>query len=173
MQIVKIPLTLDPMKAAKMRSTYSGVIEASFLSRLLGASAGFCSDIQVQFSCDTDEHGTVTISGTSQGEVSLTCQRCMKDFNEKLQVKFSYSPLTKPSEEEELPDKYDPVEVDEHGHIEIAKLVEDEFIVSIPFFPMHTVEDCSVKEQDTTVGKIDDSVEERPNPFAVLKNLKK
>jgi len=172
MQLVKIPLTIDPIKAAKMRSEYSGTIESSNLPRLLDASAGFCSDIQVQFSCDTDEQGIVAINGSSQGDVSLICQRCMKEFNQPLQVEFCYSPVTAKSPEDEKPDIYDPVEVDEHGHVEIAKLIEDEFIVSIPFFPMHNVEECS-GEQDLTVGEIDDSVEERPNPFAVLQKLKK
>lgn len=172
MQLVKIPLTIDPIKAAKMRSDYSGMIESANLPRLLDASAGFCSDIQVQFSCDTDEQGIVAVSGTAQGEVSLVCQRCMKEFNEALQVEFSYSPITPKVSEDELPDIYDPVEMDEHGHIEIVKLIEDELIVSVPFFPMHAVEDCS-QEQDLTVGEIDDSIEERPNPFAVLQQLKK
>lgn len=172
MQLLKIPLTIDPIKAAKMRSEYSGTLESSHLPRLLDASAGFCSDIQVQFSCDTDEQGIVTIKGSAQGAVSMVCQRCIKEFNEPLQVEFCYSPVTKKFPEDEIPDNFDPVEVDESGYIEIAKLIEDEFIVSIPFFPMHNVKECS-GEQDLTVGNIDDSIKERPNPFAVLQKLKK
>jgi len=172
MQLVKIPLTIDPVKAAKMQSDYSGMIEFAKMPRLLEASAGFCSDIQVQFTCDTDEQGIVAVSGTSHCEVSMICQRCMNEFNEALQVEFNYSPITKKVSEDEVPDIYDPVEMDEHGHIDIVKLIEDEFIVSVPFFPMHTVEKCS-GEQDLTVGEIDDSIEERPNPFAVLQQLKK
>ncbi|OIQ48573.1 MAG: hypothetical protein BM565_00830 [Gammaproteobacteria bacterium MedPE] len=172
MQLVKIPLTLDPIKAAKMHSNYQGGIESAQLPRLLEASAGFCSDIQVQFSCDTDEQGTVIINGHAQGEVTLTCQRCMHEYKQNLSVEFCYSPLTAKSQEDDIPDIYDPVDMDENGHIAIAELIEDEFIVSIPFFPMHDVEDCSV-EQDFTLGEIDDSVEERPNPFAVLQKLKK
>lgn len=172
MQLVKIPLTLDPIKAAKMRSNYEGRIESAQLSRLLDASAGFCSDIQVQFSCDTDEQGTVIINGHAQGEVSLTCQRCMHEYKQSISVEFCYSPLTEKFKEDDIPDIYDPVDVDENGHIAIAELIEDEFIVSIPFFPMHEVDDCSA-EQDFTLGEIDESVEERPNPFAVLQKLKK
>ena len=172
MQLVKIPLTLDPIKAAKMHSNYQGGIESAQLPRLLEASAGFCSDIQVQFSCDTDEQGTVIINGHAQGEVTLTCQRCMHEYKQNLSVEFCYSPLTAKSQEDDIPDIYDPVDMDENGHIAIAELIEDEFIVSIPFFPMYDVEDCSA-EQDFTLGEIDDSVEERPNPFAVLQKLKK
>jgi len=172
MQLVKIPLTLDPIKSAKMKSNYSGGIESSQLPRLLEASAGFCSDIQVQFSCGTDELGTVIVKGHAQGEVSLICQRCMNEFIQKISVEFCYSPLTAKSTEEDIPDAYEPIDMDESGHVEIVKLIEDEFIVSIPFFPMHDVELCS-KEQDYTLGDIDNGVEERPNPFAVLQNLKK
>ncbi|WP_435276663.1 23S rRNA accumulation protein YceD [Psychrobium sp. nBUS_13] len=172
MQLVKIPMTLDPIRSAKMKSTYSGGIESSDLPRLLDASAGFCSDIQVQFSCDTDELGTVIINGHAQGEVSLNCQRCMNEFKQKISVEFCYSPLTAKSTEDDIPDAYEAVDMDENGYIAIVELIEDEFIVSIPFFPMHDVEDCS-KEQDFTLGNIDESEAERPNPFAVLQNLKK
>ena len=172
MQLVKIPLTLDPIKSAKMKSNYSGGIESSQLPRLLDASAGFCSDIQVQFSCGTDELGTVIVKGHAQGKVSLICQRCMNEFIQEISVEFCYSPLTAKSTEEDIPEAYEPIDMDESGHVEIVKLIEDEFIVSIPFFPMHDVDDCS-KEQDFTLGDIDNGEEERPNPFAVLQNLKK
>lgn len=173
MQQVKIPLTIDPKKAAKMRSEYSGIIETKHLPRLLETSAGFCSDIQVQFSCDTDIQGLVTLIGHAKGELSLNCQRCMCDFNYPLAVEFSFTPVNEKTLVEELPEVYEQVDVDEHGLINICELIEDELLVSIPFIPMHTLEECSVKEHDTTVGDIDDIVDERPNPFAVLKSLNK
>jgi DUF177 domain-containing protein len=173
MQQVKIPLTIDPKRASKMHSEYLGIIEAKHLPRLMETSAGFCSDIQVQFSCDTDKQGLVTLTGHAKGELSLNCQRCMCEFNHPMVVKFSYTPVNEKTQDEELPEVYEPVDVDEHGLINICELIEDELLVSIPFIPMHAIEECSVKEQDTVVGEIDDIVDERPNPFAVLKSLKK
>jgi len=173
MQQVKIPLTIDPKRAAKMHAEYSGVLQSSNLPRLLEASAGFCSDIQVQFSCGTDKQGLVTLIGHAKGELSLTCQRCMNDFNLPLAVEFSFTPVNEKTQDEELPEVYEPVDLDEHGFFSISELIEDELLVSIPSIPMHAIEDCSVSEYDTVVGEIEDIVDERPNPFAVLKNLNK
>ena len=173
MQHVKIPLTIDPKRAAKMHSEYSGILENSRLPRLMETSAGFCSDIQVQFSCDTDRQGLVTLIGHAKGELTLTCQRCMSEFNLPMAVEFSFTPVTAKTQVEELPEVYEPVDVDEHGFFNISELIEDELLVSIPFIPMHAIEDCSVSGHDTVVGKIEDLVDERPNPIAVLKSLNK
>jgi uncharacterized protein len=173
MQQVKIPLTIDPKRAAKLHAEYSGVLESCNLPRLLETSAGFCSDIQVQFSCDTDKQGLVTLIGHAKGELTLTCQRCMNEFNLPLAVEFSFTPVNEKTQDEELPEVYEPVDVDEHGFINISELIEDELLVSIPFIPMHATEECSVSGHDTVVGEIEDIVDERPNPFAVLKNLNK
>lgn len=173
MQEVKIPLTIDPRKAAKMRSTYQGLVKGRNLTRLLESSAGYCSDFHVQFSCDIDDQGLVLLKGKASGELSLTCQRCMNELKHSLEVEYCFTPVASESEDEELPVDYDPVVVDEHGLIEIQKLIEDELIVSIPIVPTHAVKDCSVTEEDMTSGEIDESADKRPNPFAVLQSLKK
>lgn len=156
-----------------MHSEYLGILEAKLLPRLMETSAGFCSDIQVQFSCDTDKQGLATLIGRAKGELSLTCQRCMNEYNHPMAVEFSFTPVTEKTQDEELPEVYEPVDVDEHGLINICDLIEDELLVSIPFIPMHTIEECSVKDHETVVGEIEDIVDERPNPFAVLKSLNK
>ena len=173
MQHVKIPLPLDPKRAAKMKSEYLGILESTKLKRLLEMSAGVCSDIQVQISCGTDDQDLVTVTGHAKGELSLICQRCMNEFNHHLEVKFSFTPVTAKTQVDELPEVYEPVDVDEHGLINICDLIEDELLVSLPFIPMHAIADCSVDEHDTVVREIEDIVDERPNPFAVLKSLNK
>jgi uncharacterized protein len=115
----------------------------------------------------------VIIKGHAKGELSLNCQRCMCEFSHPVMVEFSYTPMSEKTVEKELPEVYEPVDVDENGLINICELIEDEFLVAIPYIPMHAIEDCSVKVHDTVVGEIEDIVDERPNPFAVLKNLNK
>ena len=156
-----------------MRSEYQGLVLGSDLPRLLESSAGYCSDFNVQFSCDIDNQGLVVLHGKASGELSLICQRCMDEFTYSLAADYCFTPVASESEDLELPDDYEPVVVDEFGQIEIKKLIEDELILSIPIVPKHPVEDCSVTEDDMTAGEIDESADERPNPFAVLQSLKK
>ena len=71
-----------------------------------------------------------------------------------------------------LPEAYEPVEVNDHGEVDLFQLLEDELIISLPIVALHAEEDCEVGEDDMTFGKIDPA-NERPNPFAVLKELKR
>ena len=45
-------------------------------------------------------------------------------------------------------------------------------ILALPIVALHAEEDCSVKQEDMSFGKIEPA-DERPNPFAVLKELKR
>lgn len=173
MQEVKIPLTIDPRKAAKMRSDYRGVVPGENLTRLMASTAGYCSDIHVRFSCDIDNQGLTVLRGTASGELSLICQRCLNAFNHAVEVEYCFTPVAEEPEDKELTDDHEPVVVDEHGHIEIHQLIEDELILSIPIVPMHDAVDCPITEQDMTVGEIDEVADKRPNPFAALERLKK
>ena len=72
---------------------------------------------------------------------------------------------------EALPRQLDPVILDEHGHIHVVDLFEDEVILHVPEVPRHTGESaCSMAK--TEFGTVPVEVEEeKPNPFEVLKNL--
>ena len=72
----------------------------------------------------------------------------------------------------ELPEAYEPVEVDEHGEVNLLQLFEDELIISLPIVPLHAEDACTVTEDDMTFGKRKPE-QERQNPFAVLQELKR
>jgi uncharacterized protein len=71
-----------------------------------------------------------------------------------------------------LPEAYEPAEVNEFGEIDLTQLIEDELILALPQIPMHDDDECFMHSSDMSVGVIPEA-EERPNPFAVLKSLKK
>jgi uncharacterized protein len=74
--------------------------------------------------------------------------------------------------EDELPDVYEPVEVDDQGEISLFQTLEDELILSLPIVALHAEKDCKQKRDKMSFGKIEPA-DERPNPFAVLKELKR
>ena len=73
---------------------------------------------------------------------------------------------------DELPEVYEPVEVNDHGEINLLQLFEDELILSLPIVALHAEEDCDIKQDEMSFGEIEPA-DERPNPFAVLKELKR
>ncbi|MGR5457409.1 YceD family protein, partial [Vibrio alfacsensis] len=64
--------------------------------------------------------------------------------------------------------------LNEYGEVDLIQLVEDEFILNLPQVAMHDIADCSVDSNNMVFGDIPEEVpEDKPNPFDVLKSLKR
>ena len=174
MQKVKLPKQLDPVKSANKRSDYRGIILASEMPRLLGLVADIADDVDVELKFSKDEQGLTYFQGRMACSTSLRCERCNEVFDHPMDVSFCFSPVQSAEEEveDELPDVYEPVEVDDHGEINLFQTLEDELILSLPIVALHAEEDCKQKRNKMSFGKIEPA-DERPNPFAVLKELKR
>ncbi|WP_373766838.1 23S rRNA accumulation protein YceD [Glaesserella sp.] len=173
MQKVKLPLTIDPYKDAQRRMDYEGYISASLLGRL-GESVGqVLSDAQVTLSLYVDPQKLTVIKGAAKVEVELECQRCGKPFTQILDCTFCFSPVSNMDQADELPEIYEPIDVNSFGEINLLDMVEDEFILSLPLVPMHETEHCEVSAQEQVFGELPEELAKKPNPFAVLANLKK
>ncbi len=173
MQKVKIPRTVDPIKAAQKRLDYDGIIQVGLFKRLEEAVEGVKCDADVSLSFGFDEQRLVVISGKASIEVDLQCQRCNEVFPHHCDVDFTYTPnLGKKSED--APESYDLVDRNEFGEVDLIQLVEDEFIIGLPQVAMHDPSDCRVDSDNMVFGDIPDEVpEDKPNPFDVLKSLKR
>lgn len=172
MQKVKLPIKIDPVRCAVKRLDYVGIAEAAQLPRLVESTLGIIGDVEAELSFGIDAQGLTTITGTAHAQVSLECQRCNEAFDYRCDVEFVYTPLLKNTAVEELPDAYEPIELDENGEIDLHQLLEDELILSLPIVPMHSVEACPKAGMQMSWGKIEPA-DERPNPFAVLDGLKR
>jgi uncharacterized protein len=175
MQKVKIPRSVDPARAAQKRLDINGIAQVSLFKRLEETTEGVKRDAQVSLSFDLDEQRLVVISGKANVEVDLECQRCNEVFTHKCDVQFTYTPYRGEQTEEEAPEEYDLVDLNEYGELDLIQLVEDEFILNMPQIAMHDEADCSVDSNNMVFGEIpeEEIVEDKPNPFDVLKSLKK
>lgn len=172
MQKVKLPLKVDPVRSAQKRLDYDGIIVAGKLERLSEATVGVNSDAEVKLSFDVDAQGLKIVQGTAKVAVDLECQRCGEAFPHNCEIEFTYSPVLHEDQADNLPDAYEPVLVDEHGEIDLLQVIEDELLLSLPQVALHDQADCSVDANNLSFGEIPEE-EERPNPFAVLEQLKK
>jgi uncharacterized protein len=174
MQKVKLPKQVDPVKNATLRSDYRGVILSSEMPRLLGIVADIAKEVDVEVKFAKDEQGLNYFQGQMACSTSLICERCNEVFEHPMDVSFCFSPMQSAKEEveDELPDVYEPVEVDDQGEINLFQTLEDELILSLPIVALHAEEDCKQKRDNMSFGTIEPA-DERPNPFAVLKELKR
>lgn len=172
MQKVKLPLKVNPVRAAQKKLDYDGIITIGNLKRLAESTDGVISDANVTLSFDLDQRRIPFMRGSAEVEVMLTCQRCQEEFQHTISVEFCYSPVRNMNAEDELPEAYEPAQVDENGGINLVELIEDEMILELPQVAMHDDANCNVGSANISFGEIP-VADERPNPFAVLKNLKK
>jgi uncharacterized protein len=174
MQKVKLPKLLDPVKSATKRSEYRGMMLSADMPRLLEVVAGIDDEIDAQVKFLKDEQGLSYFEGQLHCTTSLVCQRCGGVFTHPLDVSFCFSPVQGLDSEDtdELPDPYEPVEVNDHGEINLLQVFEDELMLSLPIVALHAEEDCARKRDEMSFGEIE-PIDERPNPFAVLKELKR
>lgn len=173
MRKVKLPLTLDPHKDAQRRMDYAGYLPSSLLSRLAESVSNVLSDAQVTLSLSVDPQKLTVIKGSAQVEVELECQRCSNPFSQTLDCEFLFSPVKSLEQADDLPEIYEPIELNEFGEVNIVELIEDEFILSLPLVPMHNSEHCEVSVAEQVFGELPEELASKPNPFAVLANLKK
>ncbi len=174
MQKVKIPRTVDPAKAAQKRLDYDGIIQVSLFRRLAELTQGVKRDAEVSLSFGLDEQRLVVISGKGNIEVDLQCQRCNEDFSSEINIEFTYTPFYSEKSEQDAPEEYDLVDLNEYGEVDLIQLIEDEFILALPIVPMHDEADCSVNSDNLVFGELPEEVaEDKPNPFDVLKGLKR
>ncbi|MBC3767852.1 23S rRNA accumulation protein YceD [Neptunicella marina] len=172
MQKAKLPLRLDPVKSASKRSNFEGIMLCADMERLQQMVSGSAEHVDVQISFETDVQGLNVFSGKLKTQVELVCQRCYGNLTQDLNVDFTFSAVKEGDDLDELPDVYEPVEVDDHGEIDLLQLIEDELILSLPIVALHDEQDCNITEDEMSYGKIEPA-DERPNPFAVLKELKR
>ncbi|MCK3655260.1 hypothetical protein A4G19_05670 [Pasteurellaceae bacterium Macca] len=173
MQKAKLPLTIDPYKDAQRRMDYEGFIPVSQLSRLGEFVGNVQTDAQVTLSLSVDPQRLTVIKGTAEVDVELGCQRCGNAFTQTLGVEFCFSPVSNMDQADSLPEIYEPVELNEFGQVDLLAMIEDEFILSLPLVPMHESEHCEVSVEEQVFGELPAELASKPNPFAVLANLKK
>lgn len=172
MQKVKLPKKVDPFTSAMKRSSYEGVMLAKDMQRFSDAVCEVLDDIAISVKFDTDAQGLTYFEGELQTRASLICQRCNNSFVHPIEVHFCICPIKNAEMEDEIPEIYEPVEVDEFGEVDLLGVFEDELILMLPIVAMHKDEDCAMKGSNMSYGEIEPE-DDKPNPFAVLKELKR
>ena len=170
MQKVKIPVRLNFGRSATKQLGFDGYIPLSELPRLAAFDAGDVM-VEVVIACDRDEQRAVRLKTIIRTQLQLSCQRCNEPYIHNVDLEVVYSPVKDDRSADNLPAEYEAVLLSDEDDVNLHQLIEDEILLSLPYVPMHELADCN-QSADSSWGEID-AQEEKPNPFAVLANLKK
>ena len=143
---------------------------------------------------------TVMVSGNLRTNYRLQCQRCLEPMQYAVDEAFEFVFAKTEEEAQHVPERFDPVVLDDSGQIHVVDLFEDELILYLPTVARHQTEaQCEASgyilfideaQADSTDGQLNNKAEQneqsrseqsrsdkssadnaRSNPFDVLKNL--
>ena len=105
---------------------------------------------------------------TAELDMALSCQRCLTPVRLPVQIERAFRFVGDETQaEQEDEDSEEDVLVWEKNFDALA-LLEDELIMALPMIPMH--EAC--QSEHALTSQESESIQERPNPFAVLSKLR-
>jgi len=161
-----LPEFIDPLALVDKRRQFKGSLPLSQLSRF--QELLFDQNGDVQFDLRFAKEGRIAaVTGSVQAELQLQCQCCLGSIPWTVNSIVSLGIVSSIDEADLLPSEYEPLLLEQET-IPLADIVQEELLLAIPTIPQH--ERCGpvaapVKETIAESPK-------RPNPFAVLANLK-
>lgn len=163
---------------AKSQGTLAGEEKLTTFGRLLEESKGVGGETWVNYSAHGDMRPDAAgmdepwVHLSAQATLSLVCQRCLGAVDVPVQCErdFRFVATEELAEVEDEESEEDVLVLSKS--FDLLELIEDELLMSIPLVPMH--EECPkpVTLQVADAG-FDAQGDEKPNPFAVLQQLKK
>lgn len=101
-----------------------------------------------------------------RGRIAIACQRCLDPMALELEIQRTYVFFRSEGEADEFPmDRDDEEAMVASTHFNLLEAIEDEILLALPHAPKHPVGQCQLRQVEADL--------EKPNPFKVLKNLKK
>jgi uncharacterized protein len=166
-----LPSQADVRKLVRKSAEISADFSASQLPRFSDLLANNDGSITAILRFYFDEQKIPRIDGEVTARSFVTCQRCLEAMPITLDSHFELGVVRDEERAKQLPGYLDPFIVGDEL-VNLADIVEEELMLSLPFVNYHAPEDCS-RDQGFTTGEFEQSVEEpADNPFQVLERLK-
>lgn len=154
---------------------WAGEVEPSAFERLAATLAAEYEQAKTQLNASLYRRNNVLhLAFTLNGEVWLTCQRCLQPVAIDLSDDYNIALLEDDTQIRLINEEQDYLLLDEiiteqspERLLPFKKLVEDEILLKIPMAPKHA--DCEMSVEQ--FGEIPEE-EETENPFAALASLK-
>ncbi len=128
---------LDLLRFARSGESLEGELRAEMLPRLQGNLTSEDAAVQYRIAGGV-EAGKPVLRLWIEADVWLTCQRCLEPFRERLELSNTL-PIARDESELARWEAEDPL-VDAlvvDGKLDVASLVEDEILLSLPVSPRH------------------------------------
>ncbi len=137
------------------------------MTRLASGLAATDGEVEYELDFDKDLAGVSGVRVRAKTALPLICQRSLEKFDYPVAIDAKLGFIVNEEDEAALPAGYEPLLLDAAG-LRPADVIEDELILALPVFPVKP----GTQEMQREWKDAATEVEAKPNPFAVLKNVK-
>ncbi|PWK49282.1 YceD family protein [Pleionea mediterranea] len=159
--------SINPFKLAENAASTERTIAVSQLERFVKSLANDNGSIQAVVTGLIDEDRRKLLKCRLTGEVNMTCQTSFKVLPVTIEREVTFCPVMSEEAIAAVPDEYEAFLYDTE-ELDLVNLIEDELILSLPL----AVYSPDSPEQLRFGPEIVEQEEKKPNPFAVLAQLK-
>lgn len=167
-----LPSQIDIRKLATKGVEIAANFPVSRLKRFQEMLADEQGSVDAKLVFYIDEQGLRRVGGEVHSNVQVVCQRCLQPVPIRVDCSLNLAIVWTDEDAQNLPKAIEPLIVGEEL-TDLADIVEEELILSLPFVNYHDLQACPAGE---TVGytSAEQPVAEEPkeNPFKVLEQLK-
>lgn len=141
-----------------------GELRVAELTRLKASLHADCdATVKVALRCGRAVDGRATMHLTCTATLPLTCQRCLEPVEQIVDETVDWIVVGSDAEAARVANDLEPLVLAD-GRLQMATLVEDELIVSLPMAPRHTtIDGCGALAQNLD-GVLQDQDVERAEP---------
>lgn len=164
-----VPDIFDPWRMVQGRRVLEGTIPVKQMERLVGLLASSDGEISYKIEFGSDDFDIACADLHVEAGLSLVCQRTMQVFVEPVKVDQRLGLIRRESEEAALPEGYEALLVPD-GHLCLKDVIEDELILALPLVALSP--GAPLEQIQVSAGSAPE-MDQPPNPFAVLGQLKK
>jgi len=175
----KLPDFIDPIYSVNHNKRFAGRVNQSRLKRLLEVVNGADRevDVQIEFFYDKALRFPAFIMKL-ETSLNLQCQRSLESFDLPVATEMKGVFTETLALTQDLPADVEVYELDGEK-ISLFELVEEELLLTVPLAPIDESsslpefkDDSPKTEAENQQGDVDSSTQ-KPNPFAMLQELKK
>ncbi len=161
---------IDSLDFARKGQELRGIVPVSEMTRLQDVLAAQDGEVSYVLRGLTGKDGKLLLELSLTGDCRLRCQRCLQGMTYVINSVSLLMPVpeneleSSSTEGGELDEEEEIDRIPADAHLDVLGLVEDEILLGLPFSPRHEFGACAAATENAPAGK--------PNPFAVLRELK-
>jgi uncharacterized protein len=183
-RIQRLPVEVDPFRLVEQGRIYEGRIPVNDYPRLkeqlfehTNKKATEDDLISVALEFTRTETGLAVIKGKITATLEMPCQRCLKAESVPFETQLEVVLVSSDVQADRLQEGYDTWLVEDQ-RLFLQDFIEDEILLALPLVVTHKACDAAkelievLPDDDNQVDTEDEPLEQKENPFAVLKDLK-